>query len=97
SPIPVSSTLTTSAPKSARSSEQNPPGSRRERSRTFSPSSGRLMRPHAEKLARLGDRRRTSPEILGQLPRLGDQLAVGARHAAVREVEVVLEAHPYRP
>src|ERR1700722_13557200 len=40
--MPVSSTFSTSAPRSASSNEQKPPGSRRERSRTRMPASGRL-------------------------------------------------------
>ena len=41
--MPVSSTFSTSAPKSASNSEQKPPGSSRERSRTRTPCSGRLI------------------------------------------------------
>src|SRR5687767_8558200 len=44
----------------------------------------------AHQLARLGHRRRATADVLGHLPRLGDQVAVGARHLAVRQVEVVL-------
>src|SRR2546430_16267126 len=45
----MSSTFSTSAPKSASSSEQNPPGNRRERSSTRMPCSAPLTRspPHA--------------------------------------------------
>src|SRR5436309_3273465 len=119
--MPVSSTFSTSAPKSASSSEQNPPGSSRDRSSTRIPSSGsRLIgplpssAPHRRPAGRpyrpsplpsrdadlaLGDRqhrpcladgRRPAPHVLGHLPCLGDQIAVGAGHAAVRQVEVVL-------
>src|SRR3954454_23074085 len=107
--MPVSSTLRTSAPKSASSSEQKPPGRSLERSRTFTPSSGRVtvatpsapsarrgsrghLRLEAEHLAGLGYRRGAAADVLGHLPRLGDQVAVGAGHLAVGQVEVVLQA-----
>src|ERR687888_528444 len=73
--MPVSSTLTTSAPKSASSCEQKPPGSSRERSSTRTSLSGSSV----------------TPRHTQHLSRLGDQVAVGARHLAVWQVEVVLE------
>src|SRR5437763_11088730 len=88
--MPVSSTLTISAPKSASSSVQNPPGRSRVRSRTLTPLSGGTGLD-AQQPACLVDRRRPPPRVLGHLARLRDQLAVRARHLAVREVEVVLE------
>src|SRR4051794_32894445 len=119
--MPVSSTLSTSAPKSASRSEQKPPGSRRERSSTRMPSSARLIAPGgqltvgsgqkllamalptahcppsylhppwcAQQLARLPDAGRPAAHALQDLARLGDEVAVRARHLAVREIEVVL-------
>src|SRR3954451_12105141 len=108
----VSSTLSTSAPKSASISEQKPPGRRRERSRTLTPSSGsrvtlatppapsarRRSRGHLglepEHLARLGHGGGATADVLGHLARLGDQVAVGAGHLAVGQIEVVLDAGP---
>src|SRR3954453_4295358 len=90
--MPVSSTFSTSAPRSASSSEQKPPGSRRVRSRTLTSLSGRagtLRNP--QQLARLGDVRRSPADVFGHLPRLRDQLAVGLAHLAVGQVEVVLD------
>src|SRR5215203_6777138 len=91
--MPVSSTFNTSAPRSASSNEQKPPGSRRVRSRTLTSLSGRaLTLRNPEQLARFGDARRAAADVFGHLPRLGDQLAVGLAHLAVRQVEVVLDA-----
>src|SRR3982750_2922657 len=91
--MPVSSTFSTSAPRSASSSEQKPPGSSRVRSRTLTSLSGRaLMFWHSQQLARLGDAGDTAAYVLGHLPRLGDQVTVGAAHLAVGQVEVVLDA-----
>src|SRR3954453_17097652 len=93
--MPVSSTFSTSAPRSASRSEQKPPGSSRVRSRTRTSLSGRaLTLRDPQQLARLGDAGRTAADVFGHLPRLGDQLAVGLAHLAVREVEVVLDAGP---
>src|SRR2546421_12529481 len=89
--MPVSSTLTTSAPKSASISEPKPPGSSRVRSRPLSPSSGRLTTLYPQQLASLLHHRGAAPRILGHLPRLRDQLAVRARHRAIGQEEVVLE------
>src|SRR5919204_4364080 len=89
----MSSTLTTSAPRSASSSEQNPPGRRRVRSRTRRSLSGGSFTPwNPEQLACFGDGRNSPADVLRHLPRLGDQVAVRASHLAAREVEVVLEA-----
>src|SRR4249919_930088 len=91
--MPVSSTLSTSAPRSASSSEQKPPGRRRVRSRTLTSLSGSaLTLRHPEQLARLGDAGDFAADVFGHLARLADQVAVGARHLAVRQVEVVLDA-----
>src|ERR1700710_1408494 len=91
--MPVSSTFSTSAPRSARSSEQKPPGSSRVRSRTLTSLSGRaLTLGYPQQLASLGHAGRAAADVLGHLPRLGDQVPVGAAHLAVRQVEVVL--HP---
>src|SRR6476646_3567116 len=90
--MPVSSTFSTSAPRSASSSEQKPPGSRRVRSRTLTSLSGRPLTPgDPQELARLGDAGGAAADVFGHLPRLGDQLAVGLAHLAVRQVEVVLD------
>src|SRR5215468_2383244 len=94
--MPVSSTLSTSAPRSASNSEQKPPGSSRVRSRTLTSLSGgalivTLARRHAQQLARLGDGGGAAADVLGHLASLGDQVAVGAAHLAVRQVEVVLD------
>src|SRR5436190_9104672 len=90
--MPVSSTFSTSAPMSAKSSVQNPPGSSRVRSRTLSPLSGSDTRLHPEQPAGLVDRGWTAPGVLAHLAGLRDQVSVGAGHLAVRQVEVVLEA-----
>src|SRR6185503_6842853 len=91
--MPVSSTLSTSAPRSASRSEQKPPGSSRVRSRTLTSLSGRaLTLRHSEQLAGFGDRGHLATDVLGHLPRLGDQVAVGAAHLAVWQIEVVLDA-----
>src|SRR6202042_1834209 len=103
--MPVSSTFSTSAPKSASSSEQKPPGSRRERSKTFTPERGRLIAPSKawlgglagpsgdpEQPARLGDRGGAPAHVFGHLACLGDQVAVGAGHLAAWQVQVVLDA-----
>ena len=45
----------------------------------------------AQALARLRDRGRPPPDVLAHAPRARHEVAVGARHLAVREVEVVLE------
>src|SRR5207244_3499690 len=91
--MPASSTLTTSAPRSARSSEQKPPGSSLVRSRTLTSLSGGSVTPgDPQHGPGLFDGRRATPDVLGHLPCLRDQLAVRARHVAVRQVEVVLEA-----
>src|SRR4051794_28978203 len=90
--MPVSSTFSTSAPRSASSSEQKPPGSSRVRSRTLTSLSGRaLTLRDPQQLARLGDASRTAADVFGHLPRLGNQLAVGLAHVAVWQVEVVLD------
>src|SRR4051794_23968303 len=90
--MPVSSTFSTSAPRSASRSEQKPPGSSRERSRTLTSLSGRaLTLRHSQQLASLGDAGHPAPDVLGHLARLGDQVAVGTGHLAVRQVEVVLD------
>ena len=108
--MPVSSTFSTSAPKSASSSEQKPPGSRRERSSTRMPCRGRLIGPSIAAVgltlrrSRWGSpasrgppaRSRDGGPCPGHLPGLRDQLAVGARHLAVGQVQVVLQAHPDR-
>src|SRR4051795_8043922 len=89
--MPVSSTLSTSAPRSASRSEQKPPGSSRERSRTLTSLSGRaLTLRHSQQLPGLGDAGGPAADVLGHLARLGDQVAVGACHLAARQVEVVL-------
>src|SRR3954468_1188502 len=90
--MPVSSTFSTSAPMSANSSVQNPPGKSRVRSSTRRPLSGSDTRLHSEQSPGLFDRGGTPAGVLAHLPRLRDQLAVRARHLAVREIEVVLEA-----
>ena len=51
----------------------------------------RLALRRGEQLARLGHRRGAPAHVLHHLARLGDQVAVRARHLAVRQVEVVLE------
>src|SRR4051794_16540903 len=90
--MPVSSTFSTSAPRSASRSEQKPPGSSRVRSRTLTSLSGRaLTLRDPQQLTRLGDAGGTAADVFGHLPRLGDQLAVGLAHLAVRQVEVVLD------
>src|SRR5437870_3381055 len=90
--MPVSSTFSTSAPRSASRSEQKPPGSRRVRSRTLTSLSGRaLTLRDPEQIARLGDAGGTAANVFGHLPRFRDQLAVGLAHLAVRQVEVVLD------
>src|SRR5437899_6106186 len=88
--MPVSSTLTTSAPKSANSSVQKPPGSSRVRSRTLTPLSGGTSL-YPQEAARLVHGGRTTAGVLRHLSRLRDQVAVRARHLAVRQIEVVLE------
>src|SRR3954451_20760216 len=95
--MPVSSTLTTSAPRSANNSVQKPPGRRRVRSSTRSPLSGSDTRLHSKQAPGFIARRRTTPGVLTHLPRLGDQVTVRAPHLAVRQVEVVLEPDPDRP
>src|SRR6478609_8701112 len=93
--MPVSSTFSTSAPRSARSSEQKPPGSSRVRSRTLTSLRGRaLTLGYPEQLASLCDGGGATADVLGHLARLGDRLAIGLRHLAVRQVEVVLDAGP---
>src|SRR3954463_584768 len=94
--MPVSSTLTTSAPRSAKSSVQKPPGSRRVRSRTRSPLSGSDTALDPQQLAGFVDRRRATAGVLAHLPGLRDQVAIRARHLAVRQIEVVLETDPDR-
>src|SRR6476659_3452143 len=90
--MPVSSTFSTSAPRSASSSEQKPPGRSRVRSRTLTSLSGRsLTLGDPQQLASLGDAGGTAADVLGHLARLGDQLAVRLRHLAARQVEVVLD------
>src|SRR5882724_148836 len=90
--MPVSSTLSTSAPRSASSNEQKPPGSSLVRSRTLTSLSGRaLTLRHSQQLAGLGDRGDLAADVFGHLPRLADQIAVGAAHLAVGQVEVVLD------
>src|SRR6476469_951065 len=90
--MPVSSTFSTSAPRSASSSEQKPPGSRRVRSRTLtSLSGGALTLRNPQQSARLGDGGGAAADVFGHLPGLADQVAVGAAHLAVRQVEVVLD------
>src|SRR6188474_378745 len=90
--MPVSSTLSTSAPRSASRSEQKPPGSSRVKSRTLTSLSGRaLTLRHSKQLARLADAGNLAADVFGHLPRLGDQVAVGAAHLAVWQVEVVLD------
>src|SRR3954451_18366941 len=90
--MPVSSTFSTSAPRSASSSEQNPPGSGRVRSRTLTSLSGRAVTLwNPQQLARLGDAGGATANVFSHLPRLGDQLAVGLAHLAVGQVEVVLD------
>src|SRR6476620_1290343 len=90
--MPVSSTFSTSAPRSARSSEQKPPGSSRVRSRTLTSLSGRaLTLGYPQQLTSLGYGGRAATDVLGHLPRLGDQVAVGAAHLAVRQIDVVLD------
>src|SRR4249920_618904 len=90
--MPVSSTFSTSAPRSAKSSEQKPPGSSRVRSRTLTSLSGRaLTLGDPQQLASLGHGGSAPTDVLGHLARLGDQLAVGLAHLAVRQVEVVLD------
>src|SRR5680860_1269338 len=77
--MPVSSTLSTSAPRCSRS-------------RTLTSSSGSaLTLRYPQQLASLGDRGGAAADVLGHLARLGDQLAVGLRHLAARQVEVVLD------
>src|SRR6266511_5973075 len=96
--MPVSSSLTTSAPRSASSSEQKPPGSSRVRSSTLMSLSGSWLLAtrdplrNTQQLTRLGHRGRPAADVLAHLPRPGDQISVRARHLAVGEVEVVLEA-----
>ena len=65
--MPVSSTFSTSAPKSASSSEQKPPGNRRERSRTRRPSSGRLT-PGSARLGRCRASTGPRPRVAGRRP-----------------------------
>src|ERR1041384_2273490 len=90
--MPVSSTLSTSAPRSASSSEQKPPGSSRVRSRTLTSLSGRaLTLRDPQQLPGLGDAGGTTTDVFGHLPRLADQLAVRPAHLSVRQVEVVLD------
>src|SRR6185503_1502000 len=90
--MPVSSTLSTSAPRSASRSEQKPPGSSRVRSRTLTSLSGRaLTLRHSQQLAGFGDAGDLAADVFGHLPRLADQVAVGAAHLAVGQVEVVLD------
>src|SRR5579863_4935939 len=62
--------------------------------RTVSPCSRSRGRGEPQQRARFVDRRGPAARVLGHLPGLGDQLAVGARHGAVRQVEVVLEPCP---
>ncbi len=96
--MPVSSTFTTSAPKSASSSEQKPPGKRRERSSTRMPSSGRR---HVALSSRCGiaSIARASRTVAGRRPMssvICRAFAISSplelRHLAVRQVQVVLEA-----
>src|SRR5690242_2286555 len=90
--MPVSSTFNTSAPRSASSSEQKPPGSRRVRSRTRTSLSGAaLTLRYPQQLPRLLDAGGAAADVFGHLPRLRDQVAVRPRHLAVRQVEVVLD------
>src|SRR4051812_34658533 len=90
--MPVSSTLSTSAPRSASSSEQKPPGKSRVRSRTLTSLSGSaLTLGHSQQLTCLGDAGDLAADVFGHLARLGDQVAVGAAHLAARQVEVVLD------
>src|SRR5258705_9355818 len=90
--MPVSSTLSTSAPRSASSSEQKPPGSSRVRSRPLTSLSGRaLTLRHSKLLAGLGDTGDAAADVFCHLARLSDQVPVGARHLAVGEIEVVLD------
>src|SRR6185437_16313109 len=93
---PVSSTLITSAPKSASSIEQNPPGSSRVRSRTRRPSSGNVMSSDPEQRPRLLDRRGAPAKLLGEPTGRGYQFAVRPRHRPIGQVEVVLEPDPDR-
>src|SRR3954452_9004692 len=89
----MSSTFSTSAPRSASRSEQKPPGSSRVRSRTLTSLSGRaLTLRDPQQLPRLGDAGGAAAAVFGHLPRLGDQLAIGLAHLAVRQVEVVLDS-----
>src|SRR3954447_1975475 len=88
--MPVSSTLSTSAPRSANSSVQKPPGRSRVRSRTLSPLSGNT-RSNSEQPAGFLDRRGTATCVLDHLPCLRDEIAVRARHLTIRQIEVVLE------
>ena len=91
-PSPVSSTLTTSAPRSASRSEQKPPGRSRVRSRTRTSLSGSAQLRSDPALAHWARASRGAsatvaarrPDVLGHLARLRDQVAVGARHLAVR-------------
>src|SRR4051794_14246937 len=91
--MPVSSTLSTSAPRSASNSVQKPPGSSRVRSRTLTSLSGRaLTLRHSQQLPRFGDAGQAAAHVLGHLPRLGDQVSVGAAHLTVRQIEIVLDS-----
>src|SRR5215212_19590 len=96
--MPVSSTFSTSAPKSARRSEQKPPGSRRLRSRTLTSASGGFLGGGAltlgdsQELAGLDDGGGSAADVLCHLARFRDQLAIGLRHLPIRQVEVVLDA-----
>src|ERR1043166_869095 len=45
----------------------------------------------SQQVAGLGDAGGAAADVFGHLPRLGDQLTVGLRHLAVRQVEVVLD------
>src|SRR6478672_7810131 len=76
--MPVSSTFSTSAPRSASSSEQKPPGSRRVRSRTLTSESGSsppsLIRADLDReVDRVGDE--AAPVCLGV--ESGDRLGFG--------------------
>src|ERR1043166_9673291 len=90
--MPVSSTLSTSAPRSASSSEQKPPGNSRDRSRTLTSLSGRaLTLRQSQQLAGFGDAGDAAADVFSHLPRLGDQVPVGATNLTVRQVEFVLD------
>ena len=101
--MPVSSTLSTSAPKSASSSEQKPPGSSRdevEDADALERHGVSAAPPPRQRPSRSRAPRRPSPRAARRprriRARLGDEVAVGARHLAVGQVEVVLQARRAR-